>query len=277
MRRRIAAVSRRAGARAASPPSASSRSIAEQLAIGRADRAAEVRLLRVQQPVQPGSHIAPDPMGLELEHAAVRADQPQERDDLLLSLQVDDVASASLRSEGPHAPARQARPGAPRPRCGRRRTNSTCGPAGPNEIEPEPSSTPRRKARRSQAGAASHDHVPSASRSSSTTRWCRAPTRARSGSTARGDATGMPEGAGQVHRGPGRRVVERAQRAVATSRAGRPISSARRSHARAGWMRASSPLTSPARSTATVRRRRPPGGRCAASAVARSGPPAGGA
>ncbi len=44
----------------------------------------------------------------------------------------------------------------------------------------------------------------------------------------------------------------------------RPISSARRSQARAGWMRASSPLTSPARSTATVRRRWPPGGRCGA-------------
>ena len=102
MRRRIAAVSRRAGARAPKSTIGLEPTDRRELAIRSAHRAAEVRLFRVQQPVQPGSHIAPDPMGLELEDAAVRTDEPQERDDLLLSLQVDDMASPSLRSEGPH-------------------------------------------------------------------------------------------------------------------------------------------------------------------------------
>ena len=71
MRRRIAAVSRSAGDRRASVALALKPSDGRQLPVGGTHRAAEVGLLGVDQPVQPGSHVAADALRLELEHAAV--------------------------------------------------------------------------------------------------------------------------------------------------------------------------------------------------------------
>ena len=177
MRRRIAAVSRSAGASAARPPIRLEPIDGRQLAVGGADRARQVRLLGVQQPVQPGSHVAPDPLRLELEHAAVRADQAQQRDDLLVPLQVDDVAAAPLRPEALARPARRARPGAS---CGRHRgrpgRTRRAGPMAPNEIEPDAEQHAAQERATVAGRRVGPRPGPEPSRSSSTTRWWRAPT-----------------------------------------------------------------------------------------------------
>lgn len=65
-----------------------------ELPVGGLNRSREIRLLRVEKPVQPRLHVTPNALRLELQQTAIRTHQPKERCDLLLPLQVDDPAAA---------------------------------------------------------------------------------------------------------------------------------------------------------------------------------------
>ena len=74
-----------------------------QLTIRRPHRAGQVGLLGIHEPVETCLDIASDAMRLELQDAAVGADQSQQSGDLLVPLEVDDVAATSLGSQGADA------------------------------------------------------------------------------------------------------------------------------------------------------------------------------
>ena len=275
MRRRIAAVSPQPPAEGRQAPVPLEARDGRELPFGGAHGPTEVRLLRIQEAVQAGAHVAADTVRLQLEDAAVRPDEAQEGGDLLVSLQVDDVAAAPLGDEAPNLQVGEGAAqisgsslvaqhefhvrsgGAERDRSGGQQ-HAPQERASVVEQAPAPTTIHRRWRSRSRpAGGGVLGRLPG-------------PAAGRGGSTA------MPSD-------PARWT---AVRAVAWSRVrstappfpcSRPTSSARRQQDRAGWMRASSPFTSPARSTDPLRRRVRSGAGCGAAAVARSGPPAGGA
>ena len=71
-----------------------------KLTVGSPNSAGQVRLLGIQEPVQPVAYLAADPCALEVEQSAIRAGQTKQRRHFFAPFQVGDPATSTSDHRG---------------------------------------------------------------------------------------------------------------------------------------------------------------------------------